>query len=207
VAETDEPPTELGRPVSQPDDQLKESNPQRAAPEYAQRHPPPMSGTLGSSSLTDVPPFPSKDDLKRKGRAALDISPPPMKRHRVSTSDKPLIGSILSRVEFNSRYIPKFHIIYSLLSMSFSDPVASQAQHTVTRVETLQDLEELQRPGTSSSGCSGPSIHLNTSRQSRCHHCKETSSTKYDPLVRCGTCSRHFHDACRKPPAVQGADT
>lgn len=34
----------------------------------------------------------------------------------------------------------------------------------------------------------------------KCNQCKKSSVKKYDPLAKCQTCARHFHDGCRKPP-------
>jgi hypothetical protein len=40
-----------------------------------------------------------------------------------------------------------------------------------------------------------------------CRVCSKAAKVTYDPLIPCNGCQRFYHDSCRKPALVEGADS
>jgi hypothetical protein len=39
-----------------------------------------------------------------------------------------------------------------------------------------------------------------------CTICSKTTNVKYDPIIACPGCQKHYHDSCRRPPLIEGVD-
>lgn len=77
---------------------------------------------------------------------------------------------------------------------------ARQNLQTPARANLYQDDDEVSLAG------SVIRSEKSTSDGTKCNQCKKSSAKRYDPLIKCLTCIRHFHDGCRKPPLAQGID-
>lgn len=39
-----------------------------------------------------------------------------------------------------------------------------------------------------------------------CVMCSKATNVKYDPLIACPGCGKHYHDSCRRPPLIEGVN-
>ncbi|KAF2692182.1 hypothetical protein K458DRAFT_10982 [Lentithecium fluviatile CBS 122367] len=172
-----------------------------------------QKGVADRQTIEDPP----RKDRNRKARTPPRISPPPLKRQRTDpgnrrSSPHAPAESLGRSFPTSSRLAEIANNISGLLRpspsvgsrgfASLENPLAtlSNAIRWTTSLRTRENDE------ISSSSCiarsersngSGPVVPI-------CRLCHKKINKGFDPVIRCSSCQRPYHEACGKPPLVPG---
>ncbi|OAK99701.1 hypothetical protein IQ06DRAFT_150208 [Phaeosphaeriaceae sp. SRC1lsM3a] len=159
-----------------------------------------------------------RDGLNRTAVAGLSrISPPPLKRQRSSLlpdeAEPPALPSHLElkyseNPHRQSSALPANKPYLDTLSGFRSGSEPHRRSHSTSRNSMFGShglSAQTSKSRKSMTDSNALSMSASTSKP-KCQVCMKSSNVKYDPLVSCPGCRRHYHDSCRKPSLAEGVD-
>lgn len=152
------------------------------------------------------------------------ISPPPMRRQRTATetlrdtSRLPILTDSSSLFTERAddgikRTRPYQHDTlrsFPAGGLGAHSSSSDLSRHSLSSSDHPHLLENKSRNDSSNSRKSSVSLHsdgvLRSSRKPVCLMCSKSTDAKYDRMIDCPGCHRHYHDSCRTPPLIDGVN-